>query len=609
MEKTVITCDVECYPNYFLVTLYRVSDGATVFFDMHYDVLNTLERPHTLENLRSMLSRYTVVTYNGNYYDLPLIYMFISGCNNSTLKEYSDRIIQEKIKPWEIEKAYKDFSIDTIDLIDLCPLQSTLKIYGGRLHTKTMQDLPLPPDAVIPQEKIGTIRKYCRNDTRITAELYNELSFNLQIREKLGAEIGVDLRSKGDAKIAETLIIKKIYSDRQTVRPQNIVKPGTQYNYTAPKFIKFESALLQQIKYQFENLPYTVADNGHVEFCFENKKKSYNFSFYGTKYTCGIGGLHSCEKSVCYKATDTMIIEDNDVTSYYPSTILNNRYFPESLGIEFYNVYKDIVVRRITAKHHGDKLTAAALKVPINACFGKFGSKYSALYAPDLMINVTVTGQLSLLMLIEMLEQANIHVISANTDGIVTYYNKDLKQTKDSIIQKWSELTEYDMEITPYSILASRDVNNYVAVKTDGHCKGKGAYADLSEEYYHLRSNPDGAISYTAVRQFLIDNTPIEKTIRACKDIRQFVTIRTVNGGAVYNGTLIGKSIRYYHASDSLESFFYSDSKPTTAGHLVPCTLGTVPCMTLPDKLPDNIDYEYYVQSAYDALTELGINV
>ena len=296
MEKTAITCDVECYSNYFLVTLYRVSDGATVYFDMHNGNL----KPHTLENLRSMLQRYTVVTYNGNYYDLPLIYMFLSGCNNSTLKEYSDKIIQEKIKPWVIENGYKDFSIDTIDLIDLCPLQSTLKIYGGRLHTKTMQDLPLPPDAVIPQEKINTIRKYCQNDTRITAELYNELSFNLQIREKLGAEIGADLRSKGDAKIAETLIIKKIYSDRQTVRPQNVVKPGTQYNYTAPKFIKFESALLQQIKSQFENLPYTVADNGHVNFEFENKKKSYNFSFYGTKYTCGIGGLHSCEKSVCY---------------------------------------------------------------------------------------------------------------------------------------------------------------------------------------------------------------------------------------------------------------------------------------------------------------------
>ena len=165
MEKTAITCDVECYKNYFLVTLYRVSDGATVYFDMHNGNLE----PSALEKLRSMLSRYTVVTYNGNHYDLPLIYMFISGCNNQTLKEYSDRIIQEKIKPWEIERIYKDFSIDTIDLIDLCPLQSTLKIYGGRLHTKTMQDLPLPPDAQIPQEKINTIRKYCQNDTRITA--------------------------------------------------------------------------------------------------------------------------------------------------------------------------------------------------------------------------------------------------------------------------------------------------------------------------------------------------------------------------------------------------------------------------------------------------------
>ena len=83
-----------------------------------------------------------------------------------------------------------------------------------------------------------------------------------------------------------------------------------------------------------------------------------------------------------------------------------------------------------------------------------------------------------------------------------------------------------------------------------------------------------------------------------------------MNGGAVYNGELIGKSIRYYHASDSLESFFYSDSASrTTAGHLVPCTLGTVPCMTLPEELPDYVDYEYYIQSAYDALTELGINV
>ena len=59
MEKTAITCDVECYKNYFLVTLYRVSDGATVYFDMHNNNL----KPHTLENLRSMLQRYVTALY------------------------------------------------------------------------------------------------------------------------------------------------------------------------------------------------------------------------------------------------------------------------------------------------------------------------------------------------------------------------------------------------------------------------------------------------------------------------------------------------------------------------------------------------------------------
>ena len=45
--------------------------------------------------------------------------------------------------------------------------------------------------------------------------------------------------------------------------------PDDQFYYLVPNHIKFESELLQQIKYQFENLPYTVADNGHVEFTFE----------------------------------------------------------------------------------------------------------------------------------------------------------------------------------------------------------------------------------------------------------------------------------------------------------------------------------------------------
>src|SRR3546814_14028970 len=59
----------------------------------------------------------------------------------------------------------------------------------------------------------------------------------------------------------------------------------------------------------------------------------------------------------------------------------------------------------------GNKPVADSLKIVINGSFGKFGSKYSILYAPNFLTQTTLTGQLSILLLIEMLEMAGIHEI------------------------------------------------------------------------------------------------------------------------------------------------------------------------------------------------------
>src|SRR6478609_3841680 len=75
---------------------------------------------------------------------------------------------------------------------------------------------------------------------------------------------------------------------------------------------------------------------------------------------------------------------------------------------------------------------ADSKKIEINGSFGKFGSKWSALYSPDLLIQVTITGQLCLLMLIEQLEAAGVQVCSANTDGIVMRYPRVME---DSVLE------------------------------------------------------------------------------------------------------------------------------------------------------------------------------
>jgi DNA polymerase elongation subunit (family B) len=64
-------------------------------------------------------------------------------------------------------------------------------------------------------------------------------------------------------------------------------------------------------------------------------------------------------------------------------------------------------------------IEAEGLKITINGSFGKLGSVWSILFAPDLLIQTTITGQLALLMLIHRLERKGIPVVSGNTDGII----------------------------------------------------------------------------------------------------------------------------------------------------------------------------------------------
>lgn len=55
------------------------------------------------------------------------------------------------------------------------------------------------------------------------------------------------------------------------------------------------------------------------------------------------------------------------------------------------------------------------------------------------MYQVTINGQLFLLMLIEKLELAGIHVISANTDGIVSIIPNDKFELYCNLCHEWEK--------------------------------------------------------------------------------------------------------------------------------------------------------------------------
>lgn len=586
----MIILDCETYTNYFLVSMLDTTTNKTIDFEL-YD-----NHPIDSKKLAAILRQHTTLGFNSSNYDLPVIVAALRGDTNAQIKQLSDDIINAP-KVWPVLKKHKiniPQGFDHIDIIELPIGQASLKIYGGRLHAPKLQDLPIEPSAIITPEQRETLRLYCHNDLQVTRILYEELKPQIALREQMSKQYNIDLRSKSDAQIAENIIKHELEAKNiDCTRPT--VKIGTTYKYTTPKHITFKNPLFNDLVAMIERTDFVVNDNGQVALPDELLTK---ISFDGAEYQLGIGGIHSCESAQTVIAQDDECLFDIDVASYYPYLIIDGQYYPKHLTREFLTVYESIVNRRIEAKRNKDTVTADSLKITVNGSFGKFGSKYSFLYSPDLLINTTITGQLTLLMLIEMITTAGGNVKSANTDGIVILCKRHNVQAIRDTVSLFELNTIFSMEYTEYRALYSINVNNYLAVKPDGKVKGKGQFASNS-----LAKNPTNAICVQAAIAYLTKQTPIKETILHCQDIRQFITLRTVQGGATKDGVNIGKSIRWYHSTSTHSAIHYAKNN-----NKVPKSDGAMPLLNYPDSLPPDIDYQFYIQEAKNIIRSAGVH-
>lgn len=595
MNRERLVFDIECYANYFLIAFVSLQTGKVVTFE------RTPTTDFDASKLSWLVQHFTLVSFNGWNYDIPILSLALAGKTNEQLKAATNEIIVNGTRPSDVVRGYKVKMMrpDHIDLIEVAPLRASLKIYGGRLHCPRMQDLPFHPEVLLSHEQKAIVRWYCVNDLTNTCILHESLKEQLSLRETLSSEYGVDLRSRSDAQIAESVISEEIEKLNGCRAGKPFIEPGTCYHYRIPRFIRYETPLMNWALDVVRNARFIVSEDGNIGMPAELKELKLQIA--NGVYRMGIGGLHSSEQCVAHHADDHTVIVDRDVTSYYPAIILNLGLYPHHLGTNFLHVYKQLVDRRLAAKKAGNKVVADSLKITINGSFGKLGSKYSVLYSPDLLIQVTVTGQLSLLMLIERLELRGITVVSANTDGIVIKCPKVRQPELEAIIKQWEADTGFETEETSYTALYSRDVNNYIAVKPDGKVKTKGAYARHEKPADRLHKNPTNEICADAVIELLTKGTPLHKTIRGCTDIRKFVSVRTVKGGAVKDGVFLGKSIRWYYAAGEEGEIVYADS-----GNKVPRSEGARPLMDIPAQFPQDIDYDRYEKEAERILIDIA---
>lgn len=597
MTKPTVVCDVECYPNYFLVGFKNVDTGEVKMFRTQ-DKL----RPVQIQMARDIIRNSRTVTFNGRNYDFPMIYYAFTGATVAELKDCSDDIIVHGLKFWDVEKK-RGFKlprdkVEHWDLIDVAFGKASLKIYGGRIHSKRMQDLPFDPGSTLSASQIEELEDYWLNDLQTTIDLYRDMKNELALREAMTAEYGIDLMSKSDAQIAEAII-----KDGLAKRGINAYRPegrrGDKFKYVAPPWLQFKSDKLNEVLRRVTTVDYVVSEKGAVEL--PPSLEGLLVSVGNGAYRMGIGGLHSSEEKVTHYADENVMLVDRDVTSYYPSIILGLGLYPDHLGGQFLDIYRDIYTRRLAAKAAGDKVVADTLKIVLNGSFGKFGSKWSILYSPELLIQVTITGQLALLMLIEMIEKLSpdTQVVSANTDGIVIKIDRAMEPLLNMTVSVWERITGFNTEATEYVALHSRDVNAYVAIKPNLDVKTKGPFG-----FDGLHKNPQNMVCNDAAINYLLYGIDPEHTVRACNDIKRYISIRQVKGGAVTDqGEYLGKAVRWYHSTDQPPGCI----KYMENGNLVPDTEGCKPLMELPELVPADLDYEWYVINSHKILMELGV--
>jgi hypothetical protein len=237
----------------------------------------------------------------------------------------------------------------------------------------------------------------------------------------------------------------------------------------------------------------------------------------GLEHTIAWGGIHAGKSKTVITCDEDELMFDADVGQLYPNIMRIYKLLSRAARKpEMLDYVLDTSMR---LKAEGKKKEREPYKRQCNIFYGAEGDKFNPLYDPLHRKLVCVFGQVLLIDLIDKIEDI-ITLINSNTDGIFfKVKKKDLAKLKFRVAE-WEKRTGLMMEYTEFTKFIAKDVNNYLAIKTDGKIHAKGAYVkDLNDLDYDL------PIVNEALRNYMIFGTPVETTINSCTDFRKFQKI------------------------------------------------------------------------------------
>ena len=480
-------------------------------------------------------------------------------------------------------------------------------------------------DRYILPKYVEPMLHYNKNDVYLVCEIARQKPDEIKLRYSLGAAFNLNLLCAARSSIADKLLYK-FYSERSGLSVDKFKDLRTQR--TA---LSFNKIIFPHICFKTKQLQDLLKDMKKVVIYRTNKDAFEKvIQFYGTTYTIATGGLHSQDRPAVLTSTDKYTYVHYDISSFYPSVMVAYNIAPKHLNN---NVFVKMVdyfrLTRIKCKHTKDedglvvagvhnKLAAEALKIVINAIYGKFGFEMFFLFDRFAQMQVTINGQLMVMMVVEALELDGIHVVSANTDGIIVKLPKDKEEDFKRITDDWCAQNKLGADSERYKLFVTRDINNYFDIQSNDKVEYKGGL-DPKQYLKDLKKGYDMPIVAKAVFEYFAHDIPVMETLRNHKDILDFCKTQNVGKQfeVVYQKVENGKVIDIH--SQRHVRFYVSTKGVIIMKENVNSNQRSVLASGKPviilNKLDDkdislrNIDYKYYYEEAYKIINPIKLGI
>ena len=649
--------DTETFPNVHLLGCIEMDTGKKLV----YEISERKDDRKKIQKLFTSLAKnnHRLVGFNSLSYDNPLELhllknlMYMSQATlNQKLYEKSRQLTKPGQKGFEHMVWESDWIVDQVDVFKISHFDNKSRATGLKdleyaMRAETIMDLPYDFREPVPLDGIDKLADYMINHDCVNTEKYYRIIMpKMALREDYSKRLNKNFTNHNDTKMGKNYTQIRIedtgfsffaQTDHGKVKKRTPRRPMSLGKLILP-FVSFytpeframltfmNSYTITKTKEVFNDLPTEVLGDlkqyttgvkkalKRKDKVFPERVKSLNVKMGGVVYELGTGGLHACVEP-CHAVTDdTYMILDVDVTSYYPSIIIDHKVAPAHVGTLFCDVFKKMKTERISYPKGTPE--NAMLKLALNGTYGDLNSVFSVFYDPAAAMKITLNGQLMLMMLAETLVTnplLDVRMLQANTDGITLKFRRSDHEAVKYYCSEWEKVTSMQLEHAEYSDMWISNVNNYIARYVNGNLKMKGAaFAYEFEKNDEWAKNFSFRIIQKASVAHLVHGVDIEDFIMNHDDTYDFTSRAKVQRShkLLCDGVQQQRISRYYI---SIEGGSLTKEMPPLEGKVeprisvVPPTSGRnvtiINHTTYVDKL--NVDYGFYIQQVRDVVSKI----